>query len=40
MRIRIPMDFGWLNPDPHWVKMTQKNGKQLSLRFEVLDVLF
>jgi hypothetical protein len=28
------------NPDPHWVKMTQKNGKQLILRFEVLDVLF
>jgi hypothetical protein len=33
-------DFGRLNPDSHWVKMTQKNGKQLSSRFEVLHVLF
>jgi hypothetical protein len=49
LRIRIRIDFGWLDPDPYWqcesaprkVKMTHKNRNSEEIHvFEVLNVLF
>jgi hypothetical protein len=47
LRIRIPIDFGRLDPYPHWdlepeiQKLSTKNWKNEEIHvFEVLNVLF